>query len=404
MPELAAPPTDSSDALNDLPLGPVSVVTADAELQDVIRQARRRADIDTRQEKLGRLLEEMGCEGVVLLVPAHVHWFTGGLNVRGLFAESERPGIYTNGRQRWLLCSVTDTQRLFDEELDGLGFQLKEWQWGSGRPALLAELVVGKKFAVDRPFPNLPMINERLRFDLRTLSDLEQDDYRKLGKRVAHAVEATARTMPQGIAEEEIAGQVAHRLYHRGVDLVSISITADDRGAKYRRSGFTNAAVGQTCTLQATGTRGGLFSTASRTVCFGKCPDAFRTEFDNACKVSAIFRSLSTVGETMATAAEAARRLLSHTANEFDGRLSQPGYGTGRVAAEELRRTGIDEKFAAGWSLVWQSRVGAAAVVDTLTVTETTPIAVTPPEDWPFKRITVKGHGFEVPDVLMREV
>ena len=42
-------PADSSDALNDLPLGPVSAVTADAELQDVIRQARPGALTATEQ-------------------------------------------------------------------------------------------------------------------------------------------------------------------------------------------------------------------------------------------------------------------------------------------------------------------------------------------------------------------
>ena len=54
----------------------------------------------------------------MLLMPAHVAWFTADLNVRGLIADSERPAIYTNGRQRWLICSNVDTQRLFDEELD----------------------------------------------------------------------------------------------------------------------------------------------------------------------------------------------------------------------------------------------------------------------------------------------
>ena len=189
-------PDDSSDALNDLPLGPVSAVLTGAEAADMVRLARRRADIDSRQEKLGRILEEMGCEGVILLVPAHVNWFTGGLNIRGLMAESERPGIYCNGRQRWILCSVADTQRLFDEELEGLGFQVKEWQWASGRAVLLGELVAGKKFAVDRPFPNLQQINERLRLELRLLSSLEQDNYRRLGKLAGHALEANFRKMP----------------------------------------------------------------------------------------------------------------------------------------------------------------------------------------------------------------
>lgn len=396
--------TAESDALHDAPLGPVSAVIRNATELDAIQVLRRRAMIDQRQERVGRLLEELNCEGAILLVPAHVNWFTGGINLRGLLADSERPGIYTNGRQRWLLSSVADTQRLFDEELDGLGFQVKEWQWASGRALLLAELVAGKKIAVDRPFPNLPQIGEKLRHDVRTFSTHEQDEYQKLGLLVAHAVEATGRTIAPGATEEEVAGQVAHRLCHRGVDPVSISVIADSRGGKYRRAGFTQAATNQACIIQATGTRRGLYSTASRTVCFGKCPDAYRAEYDAACKVSAAARSLSVLGETIGAVAEAGWRLLANTRFEYEGRLSQPGYGTGRVPAEELRRAGHDEPFAPGWALVWQSRIGSAAVVDTVLVTDSTPRIMTPPEAWPFKKITIRGVVHEVPDIFERDV
>jgi len=53
--------------------------------------------------------------------------------------------------QRWLVCSNVDSQRLFDEELDGLGFQLKEWPWHWNRTQYLTDLVQGKAFACDRP-------------------------------------------------------------------------------------------------------------------------------------------------------------------------------------------------------------------------------------------------------------
>ncbi|CAN5433275.1 hypothetical protein BH11PLA2_BH11PLA2_36730 [soil metagenome] len=395
-------PEDSAEVMLDAPLGPVSAVVHTQDAAEALKLTRRRADIDARQEKLGRILEEMGCEGVVLLVPAHVNWFTGGLNLRGLMAESERPGLYTNGRQRWLLCSSTDTQRLFDEELDGLGFQVKEWQWSTGRATLLAELVAGKKFAVDRPFPNLPQIGERLRLDLRSLTHFEMDEYRKLGKVVAHAIEATARTLVHGQTEEEVAGQLAHRLYHRGVEAMAVSVTADDRGAKYRRSGYSRETVGQLCTIQATGQKNGLYCTASRTVSFGPAPADYRAAYDMACKLTAVFRSMSVPNETIASTAETVKKLLSNTPWEFDLRASQPGFGAGRFAAEEFRRAGVDEKFALGWALTWQPRLGAAALVDTVLVGEAGAIAVTPPEAWPFKKITIKNQTHEVPDIFVR--
>src|SRR5688572_17488528 len=148
----------SHELADAIPLAPDSSVAA------------RRADIDAKQEQVAGILDELGCEAVLLLTPAHIAWFTAGMNVRGLIADSERPAVYTNGRQRWLLCSAVDTHRLFDEELDQLGFQLKEWTWDGGRAELLANVTSGRKMAADRPFPNIPPINERLRPLMRALS------------------------------------------------------------------------------------------------------------------------------------------------------------------------------------------------------------------------------------------
>src|SRR4051794_25547421 len=204
----------------------------------------RRADVDAKQQQIARLLAEMGCEAVLLLVPAHVSWFTAGMTARGLLADSERPGLYVNATQRWVVCSNVDTQRLFDEELDRLGFQVKEWAGEGGRGDLLQNLIQGKKVAADRPFPGMAVAAERLRYLLRVLSPFEQAAYHDLGRAVAHAVEAVARHFDRGVTEEEVAGLLAYRLQHRGVEPAAIAVTADGRGETYRRAGFGSARVG----------------------------------------------------------------------------------------------------------------------------------------------------------------
>ncbi|MBY0461363.1 MAG: M24 family metallopeptidase, partial [Gemmataceae bacterium] len=299
--------------------------------------AARRADIDAKQELVAGVLAAMECEAVILLMPAHVSWFTAGLNARGLLSDSERPGIFTNGKQRWLLCSNIDTQRLFDEELDQLGFQLKEWAWDGGRSDLLYNITTGRKVAADRPFPNVPMANDRLRPLLRPLSAFERQQFRELARLVGHAVEATARTMLPGDTEEEVAGQVGHRLIHRGIEPAVLSVTADERAAKFRRAGFTNMPVVQSCVIQATGQQHGLYATAARTVSFGPPSSELRAAFDQAVKLAAVHRSLTVPGAVVAPLAEAVGVVLAGTPFEFDARLSQPGYGAGRFAAEELR-------------------------------------------------------------------
>jgi Xaa-Pro dipeptidase len=366
--------------------------------------AARRADIEAKQAALLPILEALGCEALLLLMPAHVAWFTAGLNVRGLIADSERPAVYTNGRQRWLICSNVDTQRLFDEELDRLGFQLKEWAWEGGRADLLVSVAGGRRVAADRPFPNTPVANDRLRPLLRELSWFEQAAYHDLGKAVAHAVEATARNLGRGQTEEEIAGQLGHRFLHHGIEPAAVSVAADGRGAKYRRAGFGNVPVTHTCVIQATGQRGGLYATCARTVSFGPPPEEFRAANDLAVKQAALDRALTAEGNTIGGVGEAGRVVLANTPFEFEWRLSQPGYGTGRFPAEELRRGGQEEPLVPGQAIVWQARVGPAAVVDTVLVATAEPVPVTPPDEWPVKRLAVRGGPYhDIPDVLVRE-
>ncbi|MBA4192189.1 MAG: hypothetical protein C0467_29795 [Planctomycetaceae bacterium] len=366
--------------------------------------AERRADIDAKQAALLPILTSMRVESLLLFMPAHVAWFTAGMQVPGFLPDSERPGIYTNGHQRWLVCSNIDTQRMFDEELDGLGFQVKEWQWEAGRSEFLAYLTCGNKVAADRPFPQIPLANEHLRQHLRVLSPFEQSQYRELGKLVAQAVEGTARHCVRGQTEQEIAGQLGHRLFHHGIEPVAVSVVADGRGARYRRSGAGISCVTQTAVIQATGCRNGLFATCSRTVSFGSVPSEFATAHDLAVKQAGSFRSWTKPNKTIGAIGGAGRAILAQSPFEFDYWLSPPGYGTGRFAAEFLGRPAHEEPLAAGNAVVWQPRVGPAAVVDTLLVTDAEPLAITPPEGWPVKRLVVRGGPpQDIADILVRD-
>src|SRR5207302_9555624 len=116
---------------------------------------------------------------------------------------------------RWALSSNVDSQRLFDEELDGLGFQLKEWPWHWGRAQLLADLCQGRRVACDQPYAHAQLAAEQLARFRRTLTPYEQACYRALGQTVGHAREATCRSVHPGHTVPRSLGRVSHRLLCR---------------------------------------------------------------------------------------------------------------------------------------------------------------------------------------------
>jgi Xaa-Pro dipeptidase len=360
----------------------------------------RRADVEAKQDLIAKLLADAGCDGLFVLDTPNFRWLTSGAEPRGLFAPAEAPALYFSAQGRWLLCNSLDSQRFFDEELDGLGFQLKEWPWQVARDDYLADLAVGRRTASDVPFRDCQQAGVFLERQRRLLSAYEQEHYRELGRLLVHALEATTRAIAPGDTEEEVAGHLSHRLLRHGVEAVSIQVAADERARRYRRHGFTSAAVQTACIVQATAAKFGLFATACRSVCFGEPTDELRHEFDLAVRLSAVYLALARPGEPVATVLDATRQFLAGTAAEHDWRLAPLGYLTGRAPAEAVLKPNADERFTPNTAIVWQARLGAAAVCDTFLVGPEGFEALTPAIGWPACRVVVQGKPFDRPAPL----
>lgn len=368
------------------------------------RSVLRRVEVDAKHNLLVKLLQDTGAEGVLILNPANIRWLTSGANFLGLLGTDEAPALYFSTHQRHLLASAVDTQRFFEKELDGLGFQLKEWQWTRSRDQLLGELVYGRKIACDGIFRDCINVSNFFDAERRKLTGFEFDRLRELGGILSHALEATARTFHQGETEYEIAGQIGHRLYRHGAEPVTISIVSDGRAQRYRREGTSDCCLHTWGTFQATARMNGLHATASRTVHFGPMPQALREAYDLALKLSAAFLVVSKQGEKISHTLEVTKNILKGIPYEHDWRLAPIFQLTGLDASEGTFATVATDRWHAGWACVWQARVGPTAVIDTYALDDTGWNDLTKGFDWPLRRLIIQGKSYERPDVLIRPV
>jgi Xaa-Pro aminopeptidase len=362
----------------------------------------RRGDIDAKQILVGKLLQEWRCDGLMILHPENFGWLTSGASARGILHPADFPVLYFSPESRWVISSNVDSQRLFDEELDGLGFQLKEWPWHWGRQQLLADLCQNRTVACDHPLESCKLVADHLRLLRRTMSPYERACYRALGSTVSHALEATCRTMNQGESERELAGQLSHRLIHRGVVPVLVGAAADGRSRRYRHFGFTSATVQHYCVLTLTGRKYGLCALASRSVCFGTPPSDFREEHNSVCKVGATYLASCWPDAVPREIFNTGKRVYGVTGVEHEWQLAPQGFITGREPVEFLLTPKTEELFQVGWAITWTPTVGAALSCDTFLITEDGPLLLTLTENWPLKRIRIQGADFFRPDILQR--
>jgi Xaa-Pro dipeptidase len=362
----------------------------------------RRADIEAKQLRLTTLLQEAQCEAMVLVDPDNVAWFTSGASSRGILDPNEMPAVYFNADGRWIVSSNVDSQRLFDEELDGLGFQLKEWPWHLGRAQFLKELCEGHKFASDLALNHCKVVGNPLRHLRRKLTAYEQACHRALGQILSHALEACCRTLSPGETEREVAGQLSHRLLHRGAQPLALNVAAESRLRLYRHCGYTPAPVHTYCVVSATARKYGLCATASRSVCFGQPAPEVRKDHDAASKVSATYVASSWPDAVPKQILVTGRRVYLVSGAEHEWLLSPQGCVTGRAPVELALTPQTDDLLQAGWAVTWRASAGSALSCDTFLLTEDGPRTITATENWPLKRIRIQGAEFVRPDLLIR--
>ncbi len=362
----------------------------------------RRSDVDGKQVLVAQLLREVGCEGLLITAPENFAWLTAGGTARGVIDENALPALYFSAEARWIVCSNVDTQRLFDEEIDSMGFQVKEWPWHHGRATLLDDLCRATKTACDIPLGDCTQVGPRLQKLRVQLSEYERACYRALGQIVSHALEATGRSLALGEAEREVAGQISHRLIHRGAVPIMITVAADGRSRAYRQGSFTATPVRSYCVMTVAARKYGLCARASRSVCFGQPDPLFRKEHDSACKVSATYVASSWPDSVPRQILASGQRIYQLTGAEYDWYLAPQGQVTGRLPVEVELTPQQEELLLANQAITWSASVGAAVSCDTFLISEDGPRAVTAAENWPLKRIRIQGAEFVRPDLLVR--
>jgi Xaa-Pro dipeptidase len=365
--------------------------------------ADRRSDIDAKHQRITSLLRDFGCDGLLVLRPENFAWLTSGSPPRGALDPKAQPALYLSNEGRWLLCSNTDTQRFFDEEVDGLGFQLKEWPWHWGRNQLLGDLTQGRKVAADEPYETCQPAGDALARLRRTLSPYELACCRVLSETLSHSVEATGRTVAREESEREVAGQLSHRLLRHGVEPLHISVAADGRSRLYRQSAYTATPIRDYCVMTVTARKYGLCARASRTIAFGEVDAQLRKEHDAACKVSATYVASSWPDSVPRAILASGQRIFQHVGAEAEFYACPQGHVIGRIPVEMTLTPQVEELLQTNWAICWHVSVGAALSCDTFVITEEGPRAMTSGERWPLKRIKIQGAEFVRPDVLVRE-
>ena len=367
---------------------------------------RRREDVERKHDRIRAFLDQTGQDALVLGRADAIAWFTSGGDL-GVdpYAEAGSILLFINRNSRAVIADNVQSGRVFEEELAGLGFQLKERPWFDDPMRVVAELSRGKRVATDlaaecgSPWRRSidPLRGLRLR-----LTPLERQRLRELGRTLTLAVEATCRNFDRGEREADVAGHLAHRLIREGVIPVDLRVAGDDRLARYRQPTFKASPILKKATIAVTGRRHGLCASVTRTVSFGPPEEEFRANHALAAMVDATCIFFSRPGEPVAEVFRRARRIYEKFDAPHEWTLDYQGVLVGYSSREALLTPDCPMILEPDMAVCWSPSVGSARSEDTIVVDSRGFEVVTSAQDWPQVEVAVKGFGIARPGVLER--
>lgn len=363
-------------------------------------EAERVADIELKQTRVAEFLEREGLDALLLESPANFAWFTSGGDCTRSGESATTAALFITPAARVVICRNSDTPQVFDHELPGLGFQLKERAWTEPLADILTDLCRGRQVGSDRCFPRTKNLSEAIR-ELRTpLTPLECQRIRTLGRNVVHAVEATARALKAGRTESEIAGEISHRLIKHQITPQRLQILADSRGRRYRHWSYDDTPVRRWCTLLAIGSRWGLNVGVSRTVAFAQLDTLTVSAINHATMLTATAARFSQAGWKFADTMDRVRRIYEKVEETEEWRNAPIGGVIGYEPSETLLAPKSDYLIQPQTALFYHPTVGPAVAAETfLTLPDGFEI-LTPTENWPTIEVTVKDSIVTCPGIL----
>jgi Xaa-Pro aminopeptidase len=366
--------------------------------------SRRRADVDEKHRRVAEFLDRHGYDSLVLTRADSLAWFTSGGELRKHLGSDEGSVcLFLNRQTRAVVADNVQSCRVFEEEVAGLGFHLKERPWSEPPANTIAALARGKKVACDRAAFGLPDESERLLPARLSLTRLERQRLRELGRTVSLAVEATCRNFEPGETEADLAGHLAHRLLREGVAPVDLRVASDDRLERYRSPTFKAAPIFRRAIISATGRRHGLHASVTRIVSIGPVDPAFRQAHAIAAMVDATYIYFSRAGEPLSEVFRRARRIFEKNNFPHEWALDYQGFATGYSPHELLLLPDRDWRLPPDMALCWSPSVRSARSEDTTVVDARGGFeVVTEAQRWPKLEVIVKGFPLPRPGILER--
>jgi Xaa-Pro aminopeptidase len=346
--------------------------------------------------RLDEYLDTKELEAVWFAQPSSFAWLTYGDNV---VVRGEDIGVAAAGYNGDNVTVITDNieaKRLRDEELPD-DIQVMTYEWHERD---LSEAVASRSptpAAADFEIEGFETIDANaLR---QPLTDEQINAYRDLSRDAAATVERVVRQTRSDATELEVAADLRHELEAQGISTPVVLVGGANRVQRYRHFTPTDAQLGEYALISVTVSRGGLYTSMTRTVAFD-APDWILERTQAAMRVEttalAATQAVGTNGGTAGEVFDAIREAYDEVGWDGEWQKHHQGGAAGFAPREWVAAPHCDEPVVLPQGYAWNPTVQGTKSEDTHLVTATEVETLSMTGEWPTTTVEAVGYDLEL--------
>lgn len=327
-----------------------------------------KAELQEKQARLGRLLEEQDLSAILLRRSENIAWATRG-QVDGRVLIPSATGVasllLTRDGRAYYLAPGNEGPRLADEEFAGLDYEPVLYPWYDDDCVSMAQKLAGSaEIGTDLATPGLVTVSMAA---LRaSLTEAEIARYRWLGRKTADVTAAVLQELEPGITEYEMEALVSDGLLCEGILPSVLLMAVDDRILKFKHAVARGAALKRYGMLNLCSRKWGLAVSITRFVHFGDLPSELAERFDSVAIVNAALLDATRPGTTSAQLFQAAQTAYAVEGYPGEEEFHHQGGATGYGEREWLATPKGTEVVEDCQAFAWNPSIRGGKVEDTV--------------------------------------
>lgn len=361
-------------------------------------------ELEIKLERIRRLLDDKGLDGVLFQRCSSFSWMTCGADMHINTAASDgAASLLITKNDKYVFTNNIEAPRLSEEEglnKQGWEFVTSPWYENDGS---LNKITQDLKLGTDVLYADGLDISSDLAWLRAQLTENEVQRFRKLAALCAKSMQEAISAVRPGMDEFQLAALLAQAAEKRGVQAVVDLVGTDERISQYRHPIPTAKKLERYAMLILCGRKWGLICSITRLVHFGPLPAEIRKKAEAVAAIDAAMIAATRPGGTLQSVFLEAEQAYNRAGYLDEWKKHHQGGLAGYEPREITATPTTTQPVHINQTYAWNPTITGAKSEDTILVGEENNQVLTEIKDWPALEIHIGKQVIQRPAILEKE-